>query len=67
MRQSQSNRLDRCVKACAPKPQVRFIWVDHNGPSFEQQRDAMIAAGEARATDEFVPLSWLAPEPEKGR
>jgi hypothetical protein len=58
MKQSLNQRLGRCADARAPRPCVRFIWVDSQGPSFEQQCDQLIACGIARATDEFVAFSW---------
>jgi hypothetical protein len=65
MKQSHKNRLDRSVAARTPKPQMRFIWVDWDGPSFEEKRDARIAAGTALPTDEFVKFSWLPPLPDQ--
>jgi hypothetical protein len=62
MKQSWIRRLDRVAKAIKPKPRVHFLWVDPGGPTFQEQRDAMIAAGTARSSDEFVKFCWNAPQ-----
>jgi hypothetical protein len=60
MKPSLNKRLDRHLDAQIPEPQVHFIWVDAGGLGFAAQRDALIAAGEARVTDQFVHLFWQA-------
>jgi hypothetical protein len=67
MKRSLSNRIDRYAQAQAPKPAMHLVWVDWWGPGFDEKRDAMIASGRAKPTDEFIRISWLPPLPEEGK
>jgi hypothetical protein len=60
MSRSPRSRLDRLEQTQAEETRIRFLFVSARATDAEiaEECNRMIAAGEASATDRFIPFCW---------
>jgi hypothetical protein len=58
MYRSKLKQLARLKQARMPERREHTFWVDRNGPTHEEQRDALIASGRATTEDVFTSFRW---------